>query len=84
MFFSITEVDVHLKSPKGKPRKSKEGKQVVPDIAFMLVFVLFGGLLGLVVEAQKHFYPILLALLLLGAAAILGRLEKAITPKTEE
>ena len=52
------------------------------DIAFMLFFVLFGGLLGLVVEVQKHFYPIYLALLMLGAAAVLGRLEKVITPKT--
>jgi hypothetical protein len=49
----------------------------------MLVFVFFGGLLGLVVESQKHFFPIYLALLLLGAAAILDCLEKAITPKTE-
>ena len=53
------------------------------DIALMLFFVLFGGLLGLVVEVQKHFYPIYLALLMLGAAAVLERLEKVITPKTK-
>jgi hypothetical protein len=48
----------------------------------MIVFVLFGGLLGLAVESQKHFYPIYLALLLLGAAAILGCVEKALATKT--
>jgi hypothetical protein len=51
------------------------------DIALFCVFMVFGGLLGLAVEAQKHLYPIYLALLLLVAAAALDLLGKAIGPK---
>ena len=51
---------------------------MVADIVFALVFILFGGLLGLTVETQKHLYPINLALLLLIAAELPGLLEKAI------
>ena len=48
------------------------------DIVLILASILFGGLLGLIVEAQKHFYPIYLASLLLVAAGLLGILERAI------
>jgi hypothetical protein len=51
------------------------------DVVLIFVFMFFGGMLGLAVEAQKHLYPIYLALLLLVAAAALDRLEKAIGPK---
>jgi hypothetical protein len=53
---------------------------VLIDVVLVFVFMVFGGLLGLVVEAQKHLYPIYLALLLLVAAAALDRLGKAMGP----
>ena len=53
------------------------------DIALLCVFAVFGGLLGLAVEAQKQLYPIYLAVLLLVAAAALDRLEKAIAARTK-
>jgi uncharacterized membrane protein YfcA len=59
-----------------------KGTPVYIDIAFLCVFTVLGALLGLAVEAQRHLYPIYLAVLLLVAAAVLDRLEKAIEPKT--
>jgi hypothetical protein len=53
------------------------------EIALLCVFMVFGGLLGLAVEAQKHLYPVYLALLLLIAVAALDILGKAIRLKTK-
>jgi hypothetical protein len=54
---------------------------VFVDIIVVCVFVVLGGILGLIVEAQKHLYPIYLAVALLLAAAALDLLEKAIGPR---
>jgi len=56
---------------------------VVTDIVFVLVFMLLGGLLGLIVEIQKYLYPIYLALLLLIGAKFLDLLGRVITPNAE-
>ena len=49
---------------------------MVTDIVFILGFTFLGGLLGLVVEVNRYFYPVYLALVLLGAAQALSLLEK--------
>jgi hypothetical protein len=49
------------------------------DIVLILLSILLGGLLGLIVEGLKHFYPVYLGLLLLVAANLLGLLEKGLT-----
>lgn len=54
------------------------------DIVFILVFTIFGGLLGLIVEAQRHLYPIYLAFILLFAAKVLDLFEKVITPNADK
>ena len=56
---------------------------MVADIVLILVFIAFGGLLGLIVEAQKHLYPVYVAVLLLIIAELLGLLEKAVTSNAE-
>ena len=56
---------------------------MVVDILLLFVFVVFGGLLGLVVEVQKYLCPIYSAFILLLAVAVLYRLEKVIEPKAE-
>ena len=56
---------------------------MVTDIVFVLVFMLLGGLLGLIVEIQKYLYPIYLALLLLIGAKFLDLLGRVITPNAE-
>ncbi len=56
---------------------------MIVDIVLVLLFTLIGGLLGLVVELQKHLYPFYVALLLLLAAGVLDILGKAITPNPE-
>jgi len=52
---------------------------VAADIVLILLSILLGGLLGLIVEGLKHFYPVYLGLLLLVGANLLGLLEKGLT-----
>ena len=57
---------------------------MIVDIVLVLVIMCLGGVLGLVVESLKYFYPIYLALLLLLAAECLtlsGKLIKLATEK---
>lgn len=54
------------------------------DIAFILGFTFLGGLLGLVVEVNKYFYPVYLALVLLGAAQVLSLLGKIMNLATKK
>ena len=65
------------------PDSITKGKKVVVDILLFFVFVVFGGLVGLVVEVQKYLCPIYSAVILLLAVAVLDRLEKVIEPKAE-
>jgi hypothetical protein len=57
---------------------------MVTDIVFILGFTFLGGLLGLVVEVNKYFYPVYLALVLLGAAQVLNLLEKIMNLATKK
>ena len=57
---------------------------MVTDIVFILGFTFLGGLLGLVVEVNKYFYPVYLALVLLGAAQVLSVLEKIMNLVTKK
>ena len=58
---------------------------MVTDIVFILGFTFLGGLLGLVVvEVNKYFYPVYLALVLLGAAQVLSLLEKIMNLATKK
>jgi hypothetical protein len=57
---------------------------MVTDIAFILGFTFLGGLLGLVVEVNKYFYPVYLALVLLGAVQVLSLLEKTMNLATKK
>jgi hypothetical protein len=57
---------------------------MVTDIVFVLAFTFLGGLLGLVVEVNKYFYPVYLALVLLGAAQVLSLLEKIMNLATKK
>ena len=57
---------------------------MVTDIVFILGFTLLGGLLGLVVEVNKYFYPVYLALVLLGASQVLSLLEKIMNLATKK
>ena len=57
---------------------------MVTDIAFILGFTFLGGLLGLVVEVNKYFYPVYLALVLLGVARVLSLLEKIMNLATKK
>lgn len=53
---------------------------MVIDIVLIMVVMFVGGLLGLLVESLKYFYPIYMALLLLLTAellSLLGRMMKA-------
>ena len=51
---------------------------MVADIVFVLVFMLFGGVLGLVVEIQKYLFPVYLALLLLVGVKCLDLLGRVV------
>jgi hypothetical protein len=58
---------------------SAERKQMIVDVILIVVIMFIGGMLGLIVESLKHFYPIYLALLLFLAAGLLtllGRMLK--------
>jgi hypothetical protein len=58
---------------------------MIPDIILIIVVVFVGGVLGLLVEFLKYFYPIYLALPLLLVAellTLLGRMIK-LTAKQE-
>jgi hypothetical protein len=57
---------------------------VAADIVFILGFTFLGGLLGLLVEVNKYFYPVYLALVLLGAAQVLSLLEKIMNLVTKK
>ena len=57
---------------------------MVADIVFILGFTFLGGLLGLVVEVNKYFYPVYLALVLIGAAQVLSLLEKTMNLATKK
>ncbi len=57
---------------------------MVTDIIFILGFTFLGGLLGLVVEVNKYFCPVYLALVLLGAAQVLSLLEKIMNLATKK
>ena len=78
LWFSTRDRDKYGSSIQMALRK---GNPVYIDIVLFLVFMVFGGLLGLAVEAQKHLYPIYIALVLLVAAEVLDRLGKAIGPR---
>ncbi len=57
---------------------------MVTDIVFILGFTFLGGLLALMVEVNKYFYPVYLALVLLGAAQVLSLLEKIMNLATKK
>jgi hypothetical protein len=57
---------------------------MVADIVFILGFTFLGGVLGVVVEVNKYFYPVYLALVLLGAAQALSLLEKIMKLPTKK
>jgi hypothetical protein len=57
---------------------------MLTDIVFILGFTFLGGLLGLVVEVNKYFSPVYLAVVLLGAAQVLGLLEKMMNLATNK
>jgi hypothetical protein len=57
---------------------------MVADIVFILGFTFLGGVLGVVVEVNKYFYPVYLALVLLGAAQALSLLEKIMNLPTKK
>ena len=48
------------------------------DIFLIILFVFLGGLLGLVVEAQRKLYHIYFAIFLLAGAGLLGVVEKLV------
>jgi len=57
---------------------------MVTDIVFIPGLTFLGGLLGLVVEVNKYFYPVYLALVLLGAAQVLSLLGKIMNLATKK
>jgi hypothetical protein len=57
---------------------------MVTYIVFILGFTFLGGLLGLVAEVNEYFYPVYLALTLLGAAQVLSLLEKMMNLATKK
>ena len=57
---------------------------MIVDIIFIMVVLFFGGMLGLLVESLKYFYPIYLAVVLFLVAALLSLLGRMIRLTTKQ